>query len=63
MTLKLYDLQGRVVRTLVDQDAAPGTFSAQWDGRSDDGARMGRGIYFARLAAGVQHSDTKIVLE
>jgi hypothetical protein len=63
VTLKLYDLQGRVVRTLVDQDAAPGTFSAQWDGRGDDGARMGRGVYFARLVAGVQHSDTKVVLE
>ena len=63
VSLKLYDLQGRVVRTLVDQDAAAGTFSAQWDGRSDDGAAMGRGIYFARLVAGTQKSDTKIVLE
>ena len=63
VSLMLYDLQGRVVRTLVDQDAAPGTFTAQWDGRSDDGAVMGRGVYFARLVAGAQRSDTKIVLE
>ncbi|MGH7731890.1 MAG: DUF4331 family protein [Candidatus Eiseniibacteriota bacterium] len=63
VTLRIYDLQGRMVRTLVDQDAAAGSFAAQWDGRSDDGARMGRGIYFARLAAGGRTSEKKLVLE
>ncbi len=63
MTLRLYDLQGRVVRTLVDQDAEAGPFAAQWDGRSDDGARMRRGVYFVRLVAGAQTSEKKLVLE
>jgi hypothetical protein len=63
VTLKVYDVQGRVVRTLVDQDAEAGAFSAQWDGRSDDGAPMGRGVYFARLVAGSQTSEKKLVLE
>jgi hypothetical protein len=63
VSLKVYDLQGRAVRTLVDQDAEAGTFSARWDGRSDTGARMGRGIYFARLVAGSQTTERKLVLE
>jgi flagellar hook assembly protein FlgD len=63
VTLRIFDLQGRVVRTLLDQDAAAGTFSARWDGRSDDGARMGRGVYFARLVAGKQTTEKKVVLE
>ncbi len=63
VTLRLYDVQGRAVRTLVDQDAAPGAFVARWDGRSDDGARMGRGVYFARLVAGGQTTEKKVVLE
>jgi hypothetical protein len=63
VSLKLYDVQGRVVRTLVDQDAEAGAFTAQWDGRADDGARMGRGVYFARLVAGSQTSEKKLVLE
>jgi hypothetical protein len=63
VTLRLYDLQGRVVRTLVDQDGAAGPFVAQWDGRDDSGARMGRGVYFARLVAGGQTTDKKVVLE
>src|SRR5437867_6524219 len=45
VSLKVYDVQGRAVRTLVEQDAAPGTFRAQWDGRDDGGARVGRGVY------------------
>jgi hypothetical protein len=63
VSLKVYDVQGRVVRTLVSQDAAPGAFLAQWDGRDDDGARMGRGVYFARLVAGAQTAEKKLVLE
>ena len=63
VTLKIYDLQGRAVRTLVDQDAAAGPFEAQWDGYADDGARMGRGVYFAKLVAGTQTTQKKLVLE
>jgi hypothetical protein len=64
VTLKVYDLQGRVVRTLIEQDAAPGTFTAQWDGRSDDGASLGRGVFFARLTTDGRSSDVrKVVLQ
>jgi uncharacterized protein DUF4331/flagellar hook capping protein FlgD len=63
VSLKVYDVQGRMVRTLVEQDAAPGTFRAQWDGRDDGGARLARGVYFARLVAGKQVTEKKLVLE
>jgi len=61
--LKIYDVQGRLVRTLFDQPAAPGTFSASWDGRSDNGTTMSAGMYFARFTAGTQAGVKKIVLE
>jgi flagellar hook assembly protein FlgD len=63
VTLIVFDLQGRKVRTLLDQDAAAGSFSATWDGRGDDGSSMTRGIYFARLTAGGASTQKKIVLE
>ena len=63
VSLKVYDVQGRMVRTLIEQDAAPGTFRAQWDGRDDGGAHMARGVYFARLVAGGQTTEKKLVLE
>ena len=62
-SLKIYDVQGRLVRTLFEQPAAPGTFSASWDGRSDSGNQMSSGIYFARFTAGNQAGVKKIVLE
>ena len=62
-SLKIYDVQGRLVRTLFDQLAAPGSFSASWDGRSDSGNQMTSGIYFARFTAGNQVGVKKIVLE
>ena len=61
--LKVYDVQGRLVRTLFDQAAAPGTFSASGDGRSDTGDQLSSGIYFARFTAGTQVGVKKIVLE
>jgi hypothetical protein len=61
--LKIYDVQGRLVRTLFDQPSAPGTFNASWDGRADDGTSMSSGIYFARFTAGAQVGVKKIVLE
>ena len=63
-SLKIYDVQGRMVRALVDQEAAAGTFRALWDGRNGNGASAGKGVYFARFVAGSQVVDVKkIVLE
>jgi hypothetical protein len=62
--LLIFDLQGRTVRTLVDQDAAAGSFRATWDGRRDDGSNAGKGVFFARLSVDGQAIDSKkIVLE
>jgi hypothetical protein len=63
VTLTIYDAQGRFVRTLIDQDASPGTFEARWNGLTEDGVRAEPGVYFARLVAGGQKTDRKIVLQ
>jgi hypothetical protein len=62
VTLTIYDVQGRAVRTLVDQPAAAGTFAAQWDGRAESGERAAAGVYFARLSTGEKTASKKIVL-
>jgi flagellar hook assembly protein FlgD len=63
VSLRVYDAQGRVVRTLVDQDAAAGSFRATWDGLTDGGTAAARGMFFARLTADGRAVDTrKIVL-
>jgi hypothetical protein len=53
VSLKIYDLQGRLVRTVVDnQSYAAGTQGVDWDGTRDDGQRVSSGVYLVRMTAG-----------
>ena len=64
VTLRIYAANGRLIRTLVDQDAAAGDFRATWDGRDEAGASVARGVYFARYATdGKPADDRKLILE
>jgi hypothetical protein len=47
--LEIYDVLGRRVRQLVDQDMPAGYQAAIWDGRSDHRIPLASGIYFCRL--------------
>lgn len=50
--LEIYNAEGRLVRTLLDGPASPGTNSAGWDGRDDQGRPVSPGLYFYRLEGG-----------
>lgn len=43
--LMIYDIQGRLVRTLTRDDRAPGTTWFEWDVRNGEGTRVAPGIY------------------
>lgn len=47
--LQVYDAAGRLVRTLVDEYRVSGRYDITWDGRTDNGRRVGSGVYFIRL--------------
>ncbi len=49
VSLRLYDLRGRMVRELVDEVFEPGLVRVVWDGRTDRGAAAASGAYFARI--------------
>ncbi len=59
VTLALYDLRGRRLRLLVDEDDAPGTAGVAWDGADDAGRPAPPGLYLvglrARAAGAVAH--------
>lgn len=50
--LRVYDLTGRVVRTLLDADLGAGERTVTWDARDDQGQRVRVGTYYARLMSG-----------
>jgi hypothetical protein len=48
-TVKVFDLSGRLVRTLLDDTLPAGNHSVTWDGRDDLAREVVSGIYFYRL--------------
>lgn len=46
VTATIHDLQGRLVRDLLDGAYAPGQHLAVWDGNADEGTRVSAGVYF-----------------
>jgi hypothetical protein len=54
VSLAVFDLSGRMVRSLVDAELSPGVYQAVWDGHQDraGGRTVSSGAYFVRLMAG-----------
>jgi hypothetical protein len=61
-TLKIYNILGQMVKTLVDEEKSEGTYTVFWDGRNDDGETVSSGIYFYKLQAGELTEVKKMVL-
>nr|MEE4266569.1 FlgD immunoglobulin-like domain containing protein [Candidatus Krumholzibacteria bacterium] len=61
-TLQVFDVQGRLVRTLLSEELSAGPHSVIWDGLDGTGRRAGSGLYFARLVSGDQVTQHKMVL-
>ncbi|MBD3237605.1 MAG: hypothetical protein GF330_12945 [Candidatus Eisenbacteria bacterium] len=60
--LTVLDAQGRLVRTLFEGSLASGPHDLQWDGRSDAGAAVAAGVYFARLEAGARQAVRPLLM-
>jgi hypothetical protein len=54
---RIFDVNGRLVRTLVTGVQSPGPYTAVWDGRDDNGRGVASGNYFARLNVGGSYRD------
>lgn len=60
--LEVFDLEGRLVRTIVDGTLTAGSHVQTWDGLADTGAPVQSGIYFAKLTTIEGISSDKLVL-
>jgi hypothetical protein len=62
VAVRVYDVSGRVVRTLVDGIREPGRHAAVWDGRNDHGESCGSGVYFCVMETAEYSGSHKMVL-
>jgi len=46
LALRIYDIEGRLVRTLIDHTLSPGLHRTQWDGLDSGGVPVAAGVYF-----------------
>ncbi|RMI09273.1 MAG: T9SS C-terminal target domain-containing protein, partial [Calditrichaeota bacterium] len=60
--LKIYNIMGQAVKTLVREKLAPGRYAVQWDGTDDAGRQVASGIYLYRLKTGNFTATRKMVL-
>jgi M6 family metalloprotease-like protein len=61
-TLKIYNVRGQVVRTLVDGVREAKSHRVTWNGRNDAGHAVSSGVYFYKLVAGEFTDVRKLTL-
>jgi len=61
-SLGIYDVQGRLVRTLLAGRVAAGAHDFRWDGRTSQGALAANGMYFVRLKTADREVTSRIVM-
>ncbi|MFQ5604138.1 MAG: amidohydrolase family protein [bacterium] len=62
VTLKIYNLRGQEVQTLLDEVKQPGSYKIKWDGKNHYGRNVSTGLYVLRMEAGEFVLSKKIVL-
>jgi len=62
VTIKVYNLLGEEVRTLVSQLQGIGTHHVEWDGTANDGKAVPTGVYLYEMTAGSFREMKKMVL-
>ena len=50
--LSIYDITGKMITTLVDENKATGTYNVTWNGKDQNGNVVSAGIYLYRLQIG-----------
>jgi hypothetical protein len=62
VTLKVYNVLGQAVNTLLDEPLSAGSHSVSWNGKNAQGHDVASGVYFYRISAGGYESIEKMTL-
>jgi hypothetical protein len=62
LTLLIFDMRGRRIRTLLDEDLSEGPGSIMWNGQDDSGRAVGSGVYYVQAIATGERTYLKVTL-
>ncbi|MGE5681241.1 MAG: alpha-amylase family glycosyl hydrolase [Bacillota bacterium] len=62
VSLRIFDLLGREVKTLVNQEQSKGAYRVEWNGDNNSGMKVSGGLYLYRLEAGNYVETRKMML-
>ena len=62
VALRVYDVSGRRVASVMDRTLQPGQHTVAWDGRGEDGTRLRSGVYMYELSLDGQRAARRMVL-
>jgi hypothetical protein len=60
VSIGVYDLAGRLVRTLASGVQSPGHHGIEWDGRDEQGSRVNKGMYFIHVRIGDRAREVRV---
>jgi len=61
-SVDIYDVRGRLVRKLINEDLPAGDYSRTWDGIDDGGQRVSSGVYLVKVRHPSGQRVTKVAL-
>ena len=62
-SIKVYNVMGRLVSVLVDDElASPGTYTTHWQAIDDSGTPVASGVYYIKLQIGQKYMTQRVIL-
>lgn len=61
-SVRVYDLRGRLLRTISERGGVPGWTRVTWDGRDDSGNMVAQGVYLAVIRAATEIVRTRLIV-
>lgn len=62
VTIKVYNIAGQIVKTLIDEVKPAGDHTIIWDGTNESSDRVASGVYFYRMETITYHKTAKMIL-
>ena len=62
VSLKIYNIRGQLVKTLIEEEKPPGDYGVIWEGRNNEGKEVASGIYFYQLTVKDRTFTRKMLL-